>query len=709
MIDLGYTIIYLLKVVISFLLLFYFLPYKLVRFEIENTNFWERFFIILVHSNTIIILSILLLSFLKIYDTLSLIFLLIIVIGLIIWKRGRSPIKVVGEFGLFTIINMFDLAEQNHGILKMTSSKIKNSFKSFPVKFKPSLKVFFLKPFSGILLFLVLAAAAFIRFKHSFVHLYYGASDTYLHLAWLKFISQNRIFGLGLVGNTDQSVYPIGFHAIGSALEKIFFLDPFIVLRFLGPITGVLIVLSLLLVLSSNFKSSFVAWTGIFVYVFLVGSNGLPSYVWRQMLALPQEYGMVFFLPGVHFFYQYFKYKKNKYLVLTSECLALTVLIHPYATFFLAIGLLVVAFVNLNAFLKVKVFLKTVLYFISAIIIGVLPLLIGALVMKIPLHKSFSYGQSFIDTTLTSKSILSVIYSFTNNDMKTLITAFIVVALMLIIITILLYRAAVDAKTERMGSIMLLLTGIFYLLYIAPRYGIAVPLDTARIGMFFSIAIAGAIGVSLNIIDFVTRNGYVRRYFKLIGVIACIYIVFFLMGFPSPSIYNKNFIPEGSKYEYDEAVYGYLKIKRNYFPALNWTIISPVEQYSQVIGYGWHQEIWELVAANEKLNLVSDRQFKLFNDGIENKYVFIYVEKVPLFWDKLVTIEDSKKPFPETPTLLNEFYTIPDKRAVIEAKAYYWAEEFMKSHNEMTVFFENEKMKIYLIEQDENNPISLIN
>jgi len=157
------------------------------------------------------------------------------------------------------------------------------------------------------------------------------------------------------------------------------------------------------------------------------------------------------------------------------------------------------------------------------------------------------------------------------------------------------------------------------------------------------------------------------------------------------------YVPVGNQQEYDDAVSAYFEIKRDY-PRHDWTIISPVEQYNQSLGYGWHYELWEFV------RLMSDNKSLV----IPTSYVFLFVEKKPFLSKQLLDVKDAQKPFTaiyENPTM---YYTEVDSRRILEAKAYVWAEKYMKSHDNMKIFIENDLMKIYVIEQDTKKKVDLL-
>jgi hypothetical protein len=137
---------------------------------------------------------------------------------------------------------------------------------------------------------------------------------------------------------------------------------------------------------------------------------------------------------------------------------------------------------------------------------------------------------------------------------------------------------------------------------------------------------------------------------------------------------------------------------------LNWTVVAPAEQYQQCLGYGWHVELLEFVrkmAAAEEPG--GDKTYSIPTD-----YIFIFTEKIPLGLDRAIEVTDSKAKIPAPKgDEVQFYYRNPENRAILEAKAYFWAEDYMKRRNNMEVFYESQYMRIFLIRQDYKKPVRL--
>ncbi len=169
------------------------------------------------------------------------------------------------------------------------------------------------------------------------------------------------------------------------------------------------------------------------------------------------------------------------------------------------------------------------------------------------------------------------------------------------------------------ATIAIFTMGMFLLAY-PEGFGLPVFMDMNRTQMFFGIALGGALGLPFALPDafsgFTVSEKLRAKYPKyIVAVAAFLCFVSVLVKMPGS--------PPGATFEYDQAAEAYYKI-RNTFPPLDWTIISPTEQYGQVLGRGWHTEIAEFLRDNP-LDSVSN---PAYDPKIPTTYVFIYVERI---------------------------------------------------------------------------------
>ena len=92
---------------------------------------------------------------------------------------------------------------------------------------------------------------------------------------------------------------------------------------------------------------------------------------------------------------------------------------------------------------------------------------------------------------------------------------------------------------------------------------------------------------------------------------------------------------------------------------------------------------------------------------MKTDYVFIYVEKIPLGFSQKVTVGDSMKALPPTPSKLSDYYTIPSTRKTLEAKMYFCMEKLRAKIPEITIYYNDKYMTIYKLKQNSKKPINL--
>ncbi|NTW05597.1 MAG: hypothetical protein HGA27_05730, partial [Peptococcaceae bacterium] len=645
----------------------------------ENDKFLDKVFISLTHSTLITVIIVHLLVFLKLYETISLLALYFFCYLFYSWLRGKSPSAIADAMGMKLVISLLDMSEGKSGFKKGIANQAKDYFIGTIDKAKLFLKESLTKPFQGILLLAVIIAAGVIRFQHSILHSYYGASDPYVHLAWTKYLGANQIYRDG--------IYAQGYHAVISALNKITFIDPYFIVRFIGPIAGILLVVSIYYFASRNF-SQYAAFISVAVFGLITDSR-FPSIVWRQISALSQEYSAIFLLPGLHFFNLYITRKSNIYLLLTAECFAITLLIHPYISVFMIMGYFAIYLSYPRELINIKFSVKTFFALLAAFVLGLLPMGIG-LGMGLSF---FQDGYKYVTGTMRAPvygNYLERISSVLAQENFYLIILLASAGVLFLISMVKIW----NKDSSRIYLSMAFIVIVSYLLFKADKFGLPVAVDPWRAGIFTGLAAGIAYGASLDFVDLLIKDNKLLKVVK--GLIASMALIAILAVAPIN-------IPKGDIYEYDEAVNSYLSIK-NSFPILNWTIIAPNEQYQQCLGFGWHYNLVDFAKKIPQEGKPStDEDFTIPTDNI-----FIFVEKIPLYSKVPVNDNDTKKTIPELVGSPTDFYYLnPENRRIIQGKVYYWAEDYLKKNSNMKVYYEDEHMKIYFIKQDRKKPVKM--
>lgn len=691
MISQWYVLAMMFKVLLAFVVVFIVIPWKIVRFDSEADKFLDKVFICLIHSTLIIILVAHILAFSKLYEYFSLVFVLFLIIIISKYWSVKTWPALAEALGVRAIVHILDLSEGRLGL----KEQLRQKWTSWCALRKARVSLFFRSycrdPFAFYLPLAVILAAAYLRFEHSIFNGTFTLSDTYGHLAWSKRMGLNEIYYYG--------VYSYGLHSIISAISKLFFLDAYWICRFLGPLAGAFLVLSVYYFALRTTENKAASLLSAVVYG-LVTHSDFPSAAYRQTALLTQEYATIFVLPGLYFFWVYLKSRKLNYLLLFAAALSVTAFIHPFATFFLAFwsGIMFLA-----AWIPLKVNYRTIfaygLYSFGAILIALVPLGIGLLMGMDFYGSSADFIKESVSTNWSGISLNQFVDIMLSGGV--LQDGALIAACGLIIISFLLFRLkrninAILVLTVSVGAILT------FLQYRADKLSLPVLIAPFRTGTFLAllIPVVYSWGIFLIIIMISSISATNLRRLKEITtktltVTLCLIVIYM---HPPGDLYKELL-------EYEAAVQNYLVIKRD-FPALDWTIVGPTEQLEQVIGVGWHSDILRLVQRYTPEE-VGKPGFKW---PIPTSHIFFYTEKIPFHWGRPVALSDAEKELePEGNDPFSQYYHTGDQRAILEAKAIRLMEAYRANHD-MSIFYEDEEMRIYYVYQklDPNIPINLL-
>lgn len=256
---------------------------------------------------------------------------------------------------------------------------------------------------------LLLSALLFYIFgSNSLVNMGYCASDLPVHNFWINELGKNNIFADG--------VYPYGFHCVMYYLHSVFFIDTYVILRLFGIVQLFYVAFMLLAFLYAVCKSRFAPILGFGAYWGLnVWNTGALS---RFHSALPQEFGMIFILPGIYFAYAYFRVRKTEdvkvpkikgrkrfdprtwqqstwCLVLFALNFSMTLAAHFYVTMIAGLFCVGIALGFIGRFLRRGYFMRVIEAGLVAVFIAVLPMGI-AFATGTPLQGSLNWGLEVI-------------------------------------------------------------------------------------------------------------------------------------------------------------------------------------------------------------------------------------------------------------------------------------------------------------------------
>jgi hypothetical protein len=136
--------------------------------------------------------------------------------------------------------------------------------------------------------------------------------------------------------------------------------------------------------------------------------------------------------------------------------------------------------------------------------------------------------------------------------------------------------------------------------------------------------------------------------------------------------------------EYDIAARKVLQIDR-LFPPHQWTIVAPIEQFSQVYGRGWYQDATQFT--DKYQDLARDPNFHFPN----LTPLFIFVEKQPFAADR-----------PEQAVLYSvlkdptyRHYRSPSGRTKLAQAMFQLCENYRRQHPDSRIYYEDTNLRIY--------------
>ena len=463
-----------------------------------------------------------------------------------------------------------------------------------------------------------------------------GSSDGYVHLLWTKeFMLDHPFYG---------GVYPEGMHAIAAAIATIFFINPLSVLRFIGPMDGLLMVLGVYTLTRETSGNRLAAITALAIFG-LSTNSPLPEQAWRQMNDLPQEASAAFFGYGVALAWEYLRTGRDVALWLYGLCTTVELWIHPYSPAFatVVVGALVVGRWAVHGWRDV-VGWRVIAGTTVAGIIGLLPLAIG-LALGVPFFHS---GLSFVLQSVsgTSKTV--------SHPLSALITSPLYVQLgaaLGLAICVLSVWSVPAKRQDRLGLGLALMA--IWLLYMAHSLGLPSLADAYRVGEFYSMLLC-AVGVTLVFLGPWGKPSHVGASVAVAGLLV---VPGMVRWPPAP--------PVPAHYEPLDSGKVYLKIERTLTPD-TWTIISPVQQYSEVLGKGYHAELSTFLK-QYPLSEAADSSFSL-PKAMKTPEVFIWVQTHP----------------------------IPGADVLEQKSIAVWSQAYAQAHpGTMTVYFRNSGFVVY--------------
>ncbi len=491
-------------------------------------------------------------------------------------------------------------------------------------------------------------------------------SDGFVHLLWTNFLLLNHLF--------PQGVYPRGMHAVAAVIADTFFLDPLTVLRFLGPLAGGLMVLGVYTLARDTGGGDLGALLAVAVFGLMTASP-LPEAAGRQMSPLPQEFAAMFLPVGVVWTLRYLEGRDAGAVWLIGQVALVGALVHPYTPAFLCLS---VACLGLGWSL-VEPASRTRAVRAMGAAVG------GTLLGLVPLGVARALGIPFfvIGYVLRPNSSPSLSHIWTVLGTNPFLAATVLLGLGAVVWALARGGGPLRPRTLGLG---LLLLGLVVVLAMGTA---AVPLIPApsRTEEFLSLLLV-PLGAGLLLGGPLARPEHRRGAVLLATLIVVPELVLWP---PRPPQRVANMDIQG-------AASAYLRI-RNQFAPYQWTIVSPVQQYSEALARGWHEELLDFVR-RFSLADAANPHFSLENahpGAIATPNVFIFVEMVPLGSTAPLSAADLALPLPTVDRASDYLGT---DLAAIEARAAEWCLTYLRSHPEQaTIYVHRGPREVFWIRQ----------
>lgn len=154
----------------------------------------------------------------------------------------------------------------------------------------------------GILFVICMAFLVMYFAPYFYEHYGYRSSDMIVHQQWINAMDDGVLFFDG--------IYPMGMHAIIYYIHAVFGIHTYILMYFFPFVSDIYIFVILLIALKSVCRFRYLPYLGFF---YLVGTDYIrPAMLSRYMSALPQEFGMMFYLPCLIAAIQFFRARKQE-------------------------------------------------------------------------------------------------------------------------------------------------------------------------------------------------------------------------------------------------------------------------------------------------------------------------------------------------------------------------------------------------------------
>ncbi len=653
----------LVKILAAFLLFFVYLPAKLWPGPPGDPAI-DRFFENFVRMAATSIVLVHLLALLQVYSIVALLFCCAVLPGAMSWwRRGELPFKRLRRFRVRNIVLVLDVLDRVVDL----EARLAERFRAKLARWKeragnrPAIV-------HAVLFGVVLAYSGALRYLDVFRSAAFGFSDPYTHLLWMKELQSGTLYPAG-----SQQFYPKGFHAFLSVLDGLTGLDSTLAIRLTGPLVGVLLVLAVYFVgrqLTGNAEAALVGMAAYGTSVGLLGyldSHFLEEgalaqvestlrFFTRQTAPLPEEFALVFLLPALLWAYAYVVTGEGRRLV--QFCLASICVFTIHSLVGLALGVGVAVLFVLSVlhwrFVSFGTLVRLAGAAAGSALAGNLQIVFGWFFAAEVREQGEKYFTSWLAVLGPQPYTLEILGSAA-------------LGLLVCVAGITLIRGS-ERKLlwSFVGLYLLVLVFLGLSLNFRVRYLIS-PDRVANYRMFLFAAALSGVYYLVTFGPLLRAEPHRARWVHQ-AITALAVLVLGVTGFPS-TLATASSLPV-PRYEYDALARISHRIKRT-FPPLEWTIVSTIEDYSQILrDGGWHMNVDEFLARYNPY----DRE-----PALPTPYTLLFVEK---------------KPFPVSSfSGLNK----PGVRLDLERRLQEWTGIYRMLHDDLSVVYEDWDVSVYLV------------
>lgn len=510
----------------------------------------------------------------------------------------------------------------------------------------------FQRPWAYLLFAALVLAVGLVTLDPLLFQVSPGTGDGYAALLAIKMIALNQgLYRLGL--------YPQGFFLLAGQWAAAYFINPINLVRFLGPLAAMLTVAAVgaLVYRTSRHPG------GLWVAAGLAGLTSWPALTfryWSWIDPLSVKWAAIFFPLALVFALDYSQTRHPRSLALLATTLADIAFFSPGV---LVYAVLAVIGAQWTLFRRPRDFARLVLAEAVGSAVGLLPLGIGYLSGK------------------AASPVLWPVPRLAPADFMLAEPIVIGIGLAVAGLALAFFGLRREkSEGERIASIGLSLAGVSGLtaLGLFTHTGFLQTAVTAGLPGLLAIAcVAAWLPPASGQHPFVAGAAAIGA--------AALYLIT-----PLPPIPLAHFVPPGEGR-------AYLTIART-FPRYQWTIVSPVYEYSEVLGEGFHQELITFIRQHP-LAQASQPSYTLAcvpGASLTTPNVFLFIDLRPD--GQALTPAQTRWPLGQGADAYRGRYLV-----ALEARTLAWARQFRQAHpNSTHIFFKNQNVMVLWIQQKGN-------